>query len=144
MDLVLQEILSDLRTDVPSASGNAGLDNMRAVPLRRGCDPQDLIDFLNAAADTWLARAKLVGIAPATFYAWYDEQAGQLRMSVVPGTTAALPFSGNVDVLQSPHAIVSAALSTWTPGIEPWSELTDADWQGSEQRLHTVAVWART
>jgi hypothetical protein len=144
MDLSLNRILSELRTDVPSTTRDAGLENMREVVLSQGCDPKDVVDFLNAAADIWLGRAALVGSAPATFYAWYDEMAGQLRVSLVPGTTDALPFSGPIELVSSPQAVVSAALATLTPGLIPGSELADVEWEKPRAYEGSLPVWCRT
>lgn len=129
---------------MPSATEEAGTENMRAVILSRGCDPRDVVDLLNEAADTWLARARSAGIGPATFYAWYDEQAGQLRLSLVPGEADALPFTGSIELVASPHDVVTAALSTWNPGMIPWVELTETSWDEPRAVEGSVRVWYRT
>jgi hypothetical protein len=144
MDASLNKLLSELRADVPSTTKDAGRENMREVVLRRGCDPKDVVDFLNAAADIWLGRAALVGSAPATFYAWYDEMAGQLRVSLVSGTTEALPFSGPIELVSSPHPVVIAALATWAPGLIPASELADVEWEEPRAYEGSLSVWCRT
>ena len=132
-------MLSELRADVPSAGSGAGLENMRAIAISGGCDPKDVLDFLTTAADIWLARAALAGIAPATFYAWYDDMTGQLRMSLVPGAAVdAAPFSGNIDLLPSPHAIVRAALSTWTPA---WCRGPTSPMLNGRNRADEIAAW---
>jgi hypothetical protein len=144
MDISLSRVLAELRSDVPSATKEAGIENMRAVILRRGCDPEDVGDFLNDAADIWLARARTAGIVPATFYAWYDEMAGQLRISLVPGAADALPFAGSIELLASPQAVITAALSTWTPGLIPSIEFTEAEREEPSASERRLLVWSRT
>ena len=39
--------------------------------LQRGVTRQDLVGFLETAAEIWLAHARRDKILPATFYAWY-------------------------------------------------------------------------
>jgi hypothetical protein len=144
MDAALKQILSELRVAALSGSATAGVSNMRAIVLARGCPPLEVLDFLDAAAEVLLSRALADGIVPATFYTWYDDQAGQLRFSLVRGTTQALPFSVDIELLPSPHAIVTAALSSATPGLIPWSELTDAGFDAEDPLPGRTPVWART
>lgn len=144
MDPALTKILSGLRKDALSQGDMAAVENMRAVVPKKGCDPQDLLRFLETAADVRLAQAREENILPATFYAWYDDQAGQLRFSLVAGRADTLPFEAPVDLVTTPSEIVRDALTTWMPGFVSHEELTEVEWSEPMESADHVRVWART
>lgn len=145
MDSALSSILSELRSETLSRSDTAADENMRWLVPRKGCDPRDLADFLLRAAEVRLARAREQGLIPATFYSWYDEMAGQVRFSTVPGRSDALPFGASIDLVAGPACIAADALSTWSPGVHSFNELTEVEWEEpAASPSYTLRVWART
>jgi hypothetical protein len=93
------------------------------------------------------ARAQLRGF----FYAWVDDQAGQLRCSFHEAETAgALPFRCTIVATDDPTTIAAAALSSpYAYGI-PFHELkpidesvTDESAEASEPRRYELTVFAR-
>ena len=143
MDPALSKILADLHKEAPSGTESAAIENMRAVVPRKGCDPQDLVTFLETAAEIRLAQARNDKILPATFYAWYDEQAGQLRFSLVRGRPDALPFGAAIDLVASSE-VVRDALASWNPGFVPFADLTDVEWAEPAASGNRIKVWVRT
>jgi hypothetical protein len=145
MDSTLSRILLELRGEMLSRSDAAADENMRCLVPRKGCNPHDLVDFLQSAADIWLDRARVQGITPATFYTWYDEMAGQVRFSTILGRSDVLPFRAAVHLVDTPDIIVSDALSTSTPGEHFFDEFTEIERdQPVISPTYTVRVWACT
>ncbi|WP_144022986.1 hypothetical protein [Asanoa hainanensis] len=62
----------------------------------------------------------------ATFYAWYDEQAGQLRCSMRSTGPDALPFGGRFEVVLDPSPVVALIAADPHPGVVAWSDLEPA------------------
>ena len=89
---------------------------------RQQSRPQQVETFLEAAAQLWADRLPRPPSGPWTFYAWYDEQAGSLRFSLVPGTASdSLPFGARLELLDDASQICHAFV-TGTDVI-PWSAL---------------------
>ncbi|MER6251536.1 hypothetical protein ABT224_09195 [Streptomyces sp. NPDC001584] len=61
----------------------------------------------------------------ATFYAWHDAQAGQLRCSTGSVPPDALPFGGLYAASDDLDAIVAEFLTDESPGSVLWSDLED-------------------
>ncbi|MBG0819979.1 hypothetical protein HS048_04380 [Planomonospora sp. ID91781] len=71
-------------------------------------------------------RAQLIAIPrPMTFYAWYDEQAGQLRCSVASVEPDDLPFGGRFQLVGSPAPVLALMAADAQPGVVPWEDLTE-------------------
>lgn len=64
---------------------------------------------------------------PGTFYAWYDEQAGQLRCSLTSAAPSRLPFDGTYRVTADAAEIVSRAAADPHPGRVTFDDLTPVD-----------------
>ncbi|MCG6495787.1 hypothetical protein [Kitasatospora sp. A2-31] len=65
----------------------------RLVDGFRDADPVRIAAALSRAMDEWAADAQSDGTGrPGVVYAWFDGQAGQLRMSFVSGDKGAIPF----------------------------------------------------
>ncbi|HEY7373929.1 MAG TPA: hypothetical protein VIF57_17345 [Polyangia bacterium] len=143
MDRDLSKILEGLLKAVPSRTESAAMENMHVVALQKGSDPHVVVRFLERAAEILLAQAKTAKIGLATFYAWYDDQAGQLRFSLVPGRPDALPFRTPFDHVTASD-LVRDALSTWTPGFVPFEQLTGVVWTEPTASENRIRVWART
>jgi hypothetical protein len=62
---------------------------------------------------------------PVTFYAWYDEQAGQLRCSVASVEPDDLPFGGWFRPVDSPMPVLALMAADAQPGVVPWADLSE-------------------
>ncbi|MGN9807102.1 hypothetical protein [Micromonospora sp. L32] len=61
--------------------------------------------------------------ASGTFYAWYDEQAGQLRCSLASASPDRLPFGAPYRSTFDAAEIVALAAADPSPGLVAWKEL---------------------
>ncbi|MEV0454060.1 hypothetical protein [Catellatospora methionotrophica] len=62
---------------------------------------------------------------PGTFYAWYDDQTGQLRCSLSSAAPDGLPFGEPYRVTGDAAEIVAAAAADPQPGWVAFDELTE-------------------
>ncbi|MEV4508694.1 hypothetical protein AB0K00_07010 [Dactylosporangium sp. NPDC049525] len=62
---------------------------------------------------------------PVTFYAWYDEQAGQLRCTMRSVAPAALSFGAPHLVVERAEPVVALVAADEHPGVVPWEDLTE-------------------
>ena len=60
---------------------------------------------------------------PVTFYAWYDEQAGQLRCSLASVSPDALPFGGPFRPVGVPGQVLARMVADQSPGSVVWEDL---------------------
>ncbi|NYF56067.1 hypothetical protein [Micromonospora purpureochromogenes] len=65
--------------------------------------------------------------SPGTFYAWYDEQAGQLRCSLTSAPADRLPFAAPYRSTTDATEVVALVAADPNPGFVPWSELATVD-----------------
>ena len=138
--------LAYIQTDdlSPSAADNVhafGLSLAEAAVL-----PAAHIDRFIEDAFSGFAKVVPRGPQPYWFYAWHDEQAGQLRVCAAPATSAAeLPFGCRLDVRSSPTPVSEKFLaSPYLDGI-PLSELTPVAFKDVpvEQPVYVLTVFAR-
>lgn len=61
----------------------------------------------------------------ATFYAWYDAGAGQLRCSLASVPPNRLPFSGGYRLVTNAAEVVALAATDSRPGLLPWAALSE-------------------
>jgi len=95
---------------------------------RKALSPEPVAAFLEAVAQMWAERLCREAGGPWVFYAWYSDQAGALRFSLVPGRPGdALPFGAKVEIVDDPVSISTAFLSG--SDVIPWAELEVSDWQ---------------
>jgi hypothetical protein len=112
----------------------------------------DVAEVLTALIDvTTELRRRLSGRpGPATFYAWYDEQTGQLRCSLASAPSDRLPFGApyragaGADVAEE---VLRRAGRDPHPGVVPWDEVTPATLDEDADARAEVAtapfpVWA--
>ncbi len=144
MEVDLDALLDELRANQPDWGDNAAVENMWAVAVT-GAQAESVRAFLVAASATYLARARDAGVSPATFYAWCDEQAGQLRFSATPCVAEELPFGAPVRFTDDPGEI--AELAVQLRSRIPWEEIVDvtddAVSQDESTPARVVCVWAR-
>ena len=79
---------------------------------------------------------------PVLFYAWYDAQTGQLRVSAC--TTSGpdeLPFGCVLITHSRPDTVARLASSDPTPGLIPWSELTEVDAADGDEETRRAAAF---
>ncbi|MER6950700.1 hypothetical protein ABT294_42450 [Nonomuraea sp. NPDC000554] len=83
---------------------------------------------------------------PVTFYAWYDEQAGQLRCSVASVEPDDLPFGGPFRSVDSPAPVLALMAADAQPGVVPWADLREVsaeeDADSDEQVEYSFPVFA--
>jgi hypothetical protein len=100
----------------------------------------EFIQAIAAARGRWLAAHPS---GPMLMYCWHDEQAGQLRLSLVSASHGRLPFGCEVAPVEDLGAVVRSFLgSPYLAGI-PWSELPPlaADEVANEPPPFVLPVW---
>lgn len=106
-----------------------------------------LTRFVEAAVDVRRAQAERIGMKPATFYLWHDEQAGQLRFSVARCLPDSLPFGCTVVPTEVANDIIGNYLaSNRVDGRIPWSQLEPVgadDLETDKAEPYRLRVWAR-
>jgi hypothetical protein len=112
-------------------------------------DVADAVAALHFVADG--LRHRLAGHAgPGTFYAWYDEQAGQLRCSLTSSPPDRLPFRASYYITADAADVVRLSAADPHPGTVPWEELASVPVEDSpeiatsrdEQQCAPFPVWA--
>lgn len=95
----------------------------------------------------WLGKVQRAhpGVG-CTFYSWYDEQSGHLRVSLTSSPPSQLPFGAVVALLDSPRALLQQALGDPTPGLIGWDEISFLEDCGDApaEEPTVVPVWAVT
>ena len=106
----------------------------------------DLTRFIAAAVDVRRAQVESVGMKPATFYLWHDEQAGQLRFSVARCLPDSLPFQCALAPVDVANEIVGDYLTSGRlDGLIPWSELAPIgvnELETDHDQPYRLRVWA--
>jgi hypothetical protein len=106
-------------------------------------DVADVVAALNHVAAALRQRfASHVGIA--TFYAWYDQQAGQLRCSLASLGPESLPFGGAYFGTEDAAGVVRLAATDTHAGHIPWSDLADVTEESedpAESPFDPFPVW---
>ena len=100
-----------------------------------------VVAALREVSEAWLDSAR--PHVPTTFYAWYDEMAGQLRLSLTSSTADDLPF-GRDPARRSPIHRGRVACGS-APGTILWEDLEPADEEiaFNEPEASPLAVWAQ-
>jgi hypothetical protein len=107
----------------------------------------ELVEFLRAAMAIRGELVALQSVRPVSFYAWYDEMAGQLRFSTACCTKNTLPFGATLALLDDPNEIAEAiAQSSYRDGI-PWNELREEPFDADDDHPSVLdagdlRVWA--
>jgi hypothetical protein len=106
----------------PDESGNTVWFSVPSTPIDQQAVETALIDVGRQL------RARFRDARPpATFYAWYDQQAGQLRFALGSVSSDALPFGGRHHVVHEPGPVVALLVADEHPGVVLWDELSPAD-----------------
>ena len=103
-------------------------------------DPDEWVTFLNAAFK--IRQERTPDDAVYTTYAWFDEQASQLRFATTQCEIDSLPFGCEVELIDSPIPVISAWLTS--PDHIPMEELheVDDDDDSETAEVHPLQVWA--
>jgi hypothetical protein len=104
----------------------------------------DVEAFAAAVAEARSAWLSARGAGPMVLYWWHDEQAGQLRFSLVSAAHGRLPFECHVIPAASVRVIAQAWLtSPYREGI-PWSATrrVAAGEEDTEQPPLNLPVWS--
>ncbi|MGJ3192252.1 hypothetical protein [Paenarthrobacter sp. FR1] len=78
-----------------------------------------------------------------TFYAWYDEQAGQLRCSLTSQNQ--LPFGGRIRMTNDSALVIDRLLSDQSPGFISFDRLREIHFSApstKEAEKEELLVWA--
>ena len=144
--------LNELRADglqLSAQRGDGANHNLWCLSLPSS-DPvtaPEVVEFLRAAMAIRAELVALQSVRPASFYAWYDKMAGELRLSTACCTKSTLPFGATLVLLDDPNEIAEAfAQSSYRDGI-PWSELRDEPLDATADHLSVLdavdlRVWA--
>ncbi|MFE6840865.1 hypothetical protein ACFVFI_39385 [Streptomyces sp. NPDC057705] len=113
---------------------------------RESLSVSEVVAAFERTATALRGRVRERGFAGvATFYVWYDEQAGQLRCSTGSVPPDALPFGGNHVACDDLGPIVEAFLTDGEPGFIAWADLDDvqsrAEETGVEPEDAPFPVW---
>ncbi|BCJ39029.1 hypothetical protein Athai_65320 [Actinocatenispora thailandica] len=77
-----------------------------------------------------------------TCYAWYDEQAGQVRCSLSSAPPDRLAFGGRYRLVARATDVVALAAADQTPGLVAWAALADSNADEPAVRVPPFPVWA--
>jgi hypothetical protein len=78
-----------------------------------------------------------------TFYCWYDEQAGQIRLSLSSRPVDQLPFGGRYRSVPDADEVLQLAIADQHPGVVLWEELAQTTESGEAEEAPEppFAVW---
>ena len=144
--------LEELRADglhLSDKRGDGANQNLWCVllPSTDTVSAPEIVEFLREAMTIRGQLVALQSVRPVSFYAWYDEMAGQLRFSTACCTRNTLPFGAALALLDDPNEIAEAfAQSQYRDGI-PSSELRERPFDAADDQLPGLGacdlkVWA--
>ena len=122
---IFDEVLNDINEGTLCVGDNESRENTWAVSLTseqaEATSAADVVNFIESARSAFSKTAPShARFAQLRFYAWVDEQAGQLRFSV--SSKDPLPFGVPTRPVEDPLVIPNRLLSSdYLEGI-PWSE----------------------
>jgi hypothetical protein len=102
-----------------------------------------VVEFLQAIAAARGRSLAAQGTGPMLLYCWNDQQAGQLRLSLVSASHGRLPFGCEVVPVEDLGAVVRSFLGSPHLGGIPWSELRPLTTNevASKPFPHVLPVW---
>ncbi len=133
-----------VRPDDINAEAHGNLCSFSLSPEQAAAvSAAEVVEFVWAIAEArgrWLAAH---GSGPMLLYCWHDEQAGQLRLSLVSASHGRLPFGCEVAPVKDLVAVVQTFLGSPYLGCIPWSELHPlaAGEVSSEPPPYVLPVW---
>lgn len=125
------------------ASGNLWSFSLSADQATAVC-VTDVVQFAENVTDA--RRAWLAGREgePMLIYWWHDDQAGQLRFSLVSAVHGHLPFRCKVVPAPGLESIAQQWLSSPHLHSIPWSELSPLSAHEAEPPKPPLSVWWQT
>ena len=124
----LQELLDEPVVINPSNRTKESEHNTWSISRDETVQPVDIFKVersLAHLATDWLAKAKVASpLVSATFYSWYDDQTGKLRLSLTSCGPDNLPFGCNVVLQDRPITILNDFLFDRQPGVIAINTLT--------------------
>jgi hypothetical protein len=149
MPMTFDNWISEMTADgleLPDGAGAGATENLWTLPFSADKLPSkaDLTAFIDAAVELRRAQAESIGMKPATFYLWHDEQAGQLRFSVARCLPDSLPFRCAVAPADAANEIIGNYLAS--NRVIPWSELESIgvdEPETNKAQPYSLRVWAR-
>lgn len=111
---------------------------------------EDLIGFLDAVAEIYQSQLSewLEQGLEFIFYYWFDEQASQLRLSVVSASHGILPFSSPIQVIPDINQMVERFLSSPYHDGLPLEEFVEVTQIGSgfesAVQVPPLQVWTKS
>jgi hypothetical protein len=114
---------------------------------RRSLSAAEVVAALEQTAAAIRERLRELGFSGvATFYAWHDVQAGQLRCSTGSVPPDALPFSGTYVASDDLRPVVEGFLADSKPGVVAGSGLDDVESHLAQTEIEPettpLRVWA--
>jgi hypothetical protein len=159
----LLEQLDDLLTDPIILNPSYSAEEVTVNYGILSCQPGDGLDIFDecearlvAASKNWLSRARKAypDVGQATFYAWYDEQSGCLKVCMTSRLESDLPFGCNVALLDNPRPIMQQLFADDSPGVISLDELKQITTEAEHDQAHAdyeafmlqyvLAVWVNT
>ena len=85
----------------------------------------EIIDFLLKVIDSRNRQltARFGTRHPMVFYVWVDEQAGQLRFSLISGQGVRPPFGAEIRCITQPEPLIEHYLTITTHDGIPWDQI---------------------
>jgi hypothetical protein len=143
----ISEMIAE-RIELPDGAGAGAAENLWSLSFSADNLPSmaDLTRFIEAAVNVRRDQAQSIGMKPATFYVWNDEQAGQLRFSVARCLPDSLPFRCAVAPADAANEIIGGYLaSSRGEGVIRWSELEPIgvdEPETNRDQSYRLRVWA--
>lgn len=140
----IAEVADEPLVLVPAAPEREGRENTWFLSCsddeRAQLSVAAVVEAFASCADALRQRLRTGGhTAPALFYVWHDELAGQLRCSTTSFPADRLPFG--VTVVQTPLESIVEGFLRGSSVIE-WSSLAEVDdADHDDEREWTVEVW---
>lgn len=106
----------------------------------------EIVAAFENTASALRARVHASGFSGhATFYVWYDAQAGLLRCSTGSVRADELPFTGVHEPVEDLRPVVEAFLGDSAPGFVAWPDLEDVPQPTEpESESSPLLVWVRS
>ena len=87
---------------------------------------KDLTDFVSSLLKARTHQVEQLDIScPVVFYMWFDEMAAQLRFNIISDFDEALPFTCELEFVNSPQVILEEFLASHLHAGISWNELEE-------------------
>jgi hypothetical protein len=87
---------------------------------------KDLTDFVSSLFKARTQQVEQLDVScPVVFYMWFDEMAAQLRFNIISDFGKALPFTCELEFVNSPQAILEEFLASHLHAGISWNEFEE-------------------